>query len=186
MDISAFFPPVTEESKAKAMAELEALSDEEKKTALKHAQYFWCYFFAHFHDTLSVLVHGERLTSLVPKAIAGDKGAFCKAIQIDRSLLSYHPYFVQRRMQATENGETEFLCDIAYRERNPTFRGKIRYPALYIVFALLETVNWLNDLKHEEILDICDQAGLDRYQSRIEDVVYLTKRLNDYRRYQKT
>lgn len=185
LDISGFFPPDTEEEKAKALAGLETLSEEEKKTALKHAQYFWCYFFAHYHNTLSVLVHGERLTSLVPKAISGDKEAFCKAIQIDRSLLSYHPYFVQRRMQATENGETEFLGNIAYRESNPTFRGKIRYPALYIVFALLETVNWLGDLKHEEILDICDQANLDRYQNRIEDVGYLTKRLIEYRRNQR-
>lgn len=185
-DISGFFPPNNEEEKVKAMAEFEVLTDEQKIASTRCAQFFWSYYFAHFHNVLSVLVHGEKLTSLVPKAIAGGKEAFCKAIQIDRSLLSYHPYFVQRRMRATEDGESGFLRDIAYRENNPTFRGKIRYPALYIVFALLETLNWLDDLKHEEILNICDQAGLDRYQNRIEDVMYLTKRLNDYRQYQKS
>ncbi|MHB1052008.1 MAG: hypothetical protein ACYCZT_02895 [Thiobacillus sp.] len=186
LDISGFFPPENEEEKAKALAELELLSEDEKIDAVKRAQFFWSYFFAHFHNTLSVMVHGEKLTSLVPKAIAGDEGSFCKAIQIDRSLLSYHPFFVQRRMRAVEDSEQEFLRGIAYRERNPMMRGKIRFPALYIVFALLETVNWLDDLKHEEILDICDQANLDRYQSRIEDVGYLTKRLIEYRRNQIT
>lgn len=174
LDVSGFFPLETEHGKAKAVAEYEQLSEEDKIDATKHVQFFWSFFFTQFHNALSVMVHGEKLTSLVPRAIAGNEDAFCKAIQIDRSLLSYHPYFVQRRMQATEKGETEFLRNIAYRESNPTFRGKIRFPALYMVFALLETVNWLDDLKHGEILDICDQANLDRYQSRIEDALLST------------
>ena len=55
-----------------------------------------------------------------------------------------------------------------------------------MVFACLEASQWLDDFPHAEILDICDEAGLDRYENRIEDVNYLTKRLKDYRRFQKT
>ena len=55
-----------------------------------------------------------------------------------------------------------------------------------MLFGILESFQWLNDLKHEEILDICDEAGLDRYQNRIEDVNYITKRLAEYRRWQKS
>ena len=184
LDISGFFLPDTEEEKAKVIAAYEQLSEEDKTAVTKQGQYFWLFFFTHFHNTLSVLVHGQKLTSLVPKAIAGDPDAFCKAIQIDRSLLSYHPYFVSRRLLAAEEGEHDFLRAIAYRERNPVMRGRIRFSALYMLFALLETLGWLDDLKHEEILDICDQARLDRYQNRIEDVGYLTKRLIEYRRNQ--
>jgi len=39
---------------------------------------------------------------------------------------------------------------------------------------------------HDQILDMCDEAGLDRYQNRIEDANYLTQRLREYRQWQKT
>ena len=32
-----------------------------------------------------------------------------------------------------------------------------------------------HELKHNELLDLCDSARLDRFQNRIEDVNYLTK-----------
>lgn len=51
---------------------------------------------------------------------------------------------------------------------------------------MLESLGWLNDLTHSEILDICTAANLDRWENRIEDVNYLTKRLAGYRKYQKT
>lgn len=185
-DVSHFFPPEGEEAIARVKAEYEALSVEDRLIVDRRAQFFWSYFFAHFHNVLSVMIHGEKLTSLVSKTLAGDDQAFFKAVQVDRSLLTHQPYFVRRYREAAECGEAEFLKKIAYRQSNPTLRGKIRYPALYMVFALLETLNWLDDLKHEEVLDICDQAQLDHYQNRIEDVNYLTKRLIEYRRMQKT
>lgn len=126
------------------------------------------------------------MTSLVPRAMRGDDDAFLKAIQIDRQLLKAHPYFIERYATAFQKGEVEFLNNVSYRLTNPHLRGKILYPGIYVVFAILEVMGWLDDLTHEEILDICDAAGLDRWQNRIEDVNYLTKRLAGYRRYQKT
>jgi hypothetical protein len=72
-DISGFFPANTEEEKAKAIAEFEQLSAEEKSDATKRVQFFWSFFFAQFHNTLSVMVHGEKLTSLVPKVLTRDE-----------------------------------------------------------------------------------------------------------------
>ena len=55
-----------------------------------------------------------------------------------------------------------------------------------MVFAMLDAAGWLADgFTHDELLDICDEAGLDRYQNRIEDVNSLTKRIGEYRRWQK-
>jgi len=132
------------------------------------------------------MVHGSKMTSLVPKAIAGDEDSFFKAVQIDRMLLIHHPYFRERKALAQDNAEAGFLSRLSYRESSSPLKGKIQYPGLYMLFGILDAYQWLDDLKHDEILDICDAAGLDRYQNRIEDVNYITKRLIEYHRWQKT
>src|ERR1035437_2640919 len=168
-----------------ARDELAKLPEDERKETEKRGAFFWCFFFSSFFNTLSLMVHGTRMTSLVPRAIAGDDDAFLKAVQIDRMLLLHYPYFRDRKARAQSEGETEFLSKLGYRESNPPLRSKIRYPGLYMLFGLLESVQWLDELKHEEILELCDDAGLDLYQNRIEDVNNLTKRLGEYRLWKK-
>jgi len=53
-----------------------------------------------------------------------------------------------------------------------------------MLFALLEDTYWLDDLKHREILEICDELQLDRYGNRIESENALTKALRGYRKFQ--
>jgi hypothetical protein len=177
--------PKTDEEWATAARQFQLLSGPEKEQATKQAQWFWSGIFAYFHDVLSLMVHGTKLTALVEQAINGCTDAFGKAIQIDRSLLAHHPFFRQRRLEAHEKNDIKFLIKIAYREINPLLRGKIRYPGLYMVFACLDAANHLDDFTHAEILDICDEARLDRYQNSIGDVNYVTKRFREYRRKQK-
>ncbi|MES2366790.1 MAG: hypothetical protein V4563_12990 [Pseudomonadota bacterium] len=164
---------------------LAELPEDERKEAEKLGAFFWCFFFSSFFNTLSLMVHGTKMTSLVPRAIAGDDEAFLKAVQIDRMLLLHHPYFRDRKARAQNEGEMDFLSKLAYRESNPALRSKIRYPGLYMLFGMLESIRWLDELTHDELLDICDASGLDLYQNRIEDVSYLTKRLVEYRKWRK-
>lgn len=178
--------PETEEEWKEVEAQALALPPEEQQALYRQSVFWWSGVFGIFFDTVSLMVHGAKLSALVVRAISGDTDAFLKAVQMDRLLISHHPYFRHRRLLAQETGDLEFLAKLAYRERNPPLRGKIAYPALYMLFGILESVRWLDDLKHNEILDVCDAAGLHRYQNRIEDVNYLTKRLREYRRWQKT
>lgn len=178
-------PQSKEEWKA-AKEELDQLPEDERTEVIKRGTYFWSFLFSTFFNVLSLMVHGSRMTTLVPQAMAGDDDAFLKAIQIDRMLLLHHPYFRERKFRAQNDGDSEFLAKISYRESNPPLRSKIKYPGLYMLFGILETYRWLPDLPHDEILDICDAAELDRYQNRVEDVNYLTKRLIEYRKWQKT
>lgn len=163
----------------------EALPEDEKATEIRKAQYVLAYWFAYFYNTLSLMVHGQKLTTLVPLALQGDKEAFAKAVQIDRNLLTGHPYFKSTYERLLTGEDKDFLDAVLYRIGNPTTRGKIRFPALYMVFATLDSFKWLDDFTASEILDICDEAGLDRFQNRIEDEAYLNKRRAEYRRYQK-
>lgn len=178
--------PTTEEGWKEADKAFLALPADEQAILARQGSLLWAGIFGSLFNTLSLMVHGAKLTTLVPQAIAGDDEAFLKAVQIDRCLMSHHPYFSERKRRAQDEGEDAFLRALGYREANPSLRGKIRYPALYMLFGALEAVQWLGDLKHEELLDLCESAGLDRFQNRIEDVNYVTKRLLEYQRWKKS
>lgn len=184
--LEGMFPDTPEKEEAARLA-FDQLSDEDKAVASKRAAFFWIFFFASFYNHLSLMLHGRKLTVLVAQAKEGDEGAFCKAIHIEPRLLRHHPYFRERHLRAQENSETDFLKRIGYRLANSSLNGQIRYPGLYMVFAMLDASGWLDDgFTHEQILDMCEEAGLDRYQNRIEDTNYLTQRLREYRQWQKT
>lgn len=184
--LDVFKLPETTEELAAAKEVWSRLPDDEKAAAAKQASAFYAGLFGGFFNAVSLMVHGAKLTDLVPMAMRGDEAAFLKALQIDRRLLIHHLYFRDVKQRAQDEGNKELLSKIAYRETNPALRGKIRYPGLYMVFAILQSMRWLDDLTHAELLGVCDAAGLDRYQNRIDDVCYLTKRLGEYRRLQKS
>jgi len=172
-------PEITQE-------EFDALPEEERIAITHRAQSFLAFFYATFFNSVALMVHGQKLTALVPLALQGDKKAFCKAVQIDRNLLIGHPYFrdTYAKLQTGEN--PNFLSDVLTHINRPPIQGRICFPALYSLFATLDTFGWLNDFTAPEILDMCDEAGLDRYQNRIEDENYLIKRRIEYRKKQKT
>lgn len=178
--------PDSEEEWLKQEKYLQSLPEDEFAAATKASSFFFAGVFSHFFNTLSLMTHGATLVSLVKRAMEGDDEAFGKAIQVDRFILSHHPYFIDRKQRAQDEGDVVFLRSLAYREANPNLKGKIQYPALFMLFGILEIIGWLDELKHDEILNLCDDIGLDPYQCRIEDTNYLTKRLADYRRFQKT
>jgi hypothetical protein len=189
-EIDELFPDFPEnlssEEKSIHLAAYQEMPEEEKRDLQFRLSHLVMHVFLSVHNLLSVMVNGEKMTSLIPKAVNGDDDSFKKAVKIDRSLLSYHPYFIERYQKAQANCEAEFLRRLSHNHATPSLTGKISYPGLYIVFAMLESLGWLDNLTHSEILDICDAAGLDRWQNRIEDVNYVTKRLKGYRNYQKT
>jgi hypothetical protein len=179
------FSPKTETERENARKIHEALSEDERKLALITTQYLLIFLNASFYNMLSMMVHGQKLTTLVPLAMQGDKEAFCKAVQIDRNLLTGHPYFKETHARLIRGEDQNFHDLLQYRLSNPTTRGKIRFPALFIVFAVLQSFECLDELTAAEILDICDAAGLDRFQNRIEDENNLVRRRIDYRTMQR-
>lgn len=179
----AFKLPRTVEEEQQALAQFEMLPLEERAEAIKIAQHIWMGTLTMFFQSLSVMVHGEKLTSLVAQAKNGNDWAFCKAVQIDKRILTTIPYFRQRFERATLEGDQDFCDALAYRLQCPPYKGKIRHKSLWMAFAFLDLVGLLDTLKHQEILDICDSAGVGGFANRIEDVKHLSKRLADFRRF---
>lgn len=179
----AFEFPKTPAAEKRAQVQFDALPKEDQAEAVRMAQHLWMGFLAGFFQNVSVMVHGEKLTSLVAQAKAGSDEAFCKAVQIDKRILTTIPYFKQRFEQAALEGDQNFSDALTYRLRCPLYQGKIRHKSLWMAFAFLDMVGLLDTLKHQEILDLCDDAGVGGYANRIEDVKHLSKRLADFRRF---
>jgi hypothetical protein len=140
-------------------------------------------FLAGFFQNVAVMVHGEKLTSLVAQAKAGSDDAFCKAVQIDKRILTTIPYFKQRFDRSTLERDRNFMDALAYRLQCPPYKGKIRHKSLWMAFSFLDLTGLLDTLKHQEILELCDDAGVGGFANRIEDVKHLSKRLADFRRF---
>ena len=177
--------PKSTKAREDAIREFLALPDNERQEAIKSCQYFLSSFLASFYQNLSVMVHGEKLTALVAQAIAGNDEAFAKAIQIDRRILTEYPYFRERFIRAQMDGDSGFYDLISYRVNSAPYRGKIRYKTLWLTFSVLDAAGLLDELKHREILEICDEAGVGGWENRIQDVKYLSKRIKEYRTFQK-
>lgn len=174
--------PEKEQAAQKAFSEL---STEEQAKTVKQAQLMIAAFLAMFFNSISIMVHGRKLTDLVHAAEDGDDDAFGLAVQVDKRILSALPYFKERHEKAITQGEIDFLDKLHYRLTSPLLRGRIRYRTLWLTFAVMEESGHLDgSLKHREILDICDEAGVGGYRNRIEEVGYLSKRLREYREFQ--
>jgi len=179
-----FHLPKTPEEEQEAKKLFDSLSEEEQHELCKRAGCFWVFYMISLHDYIAMMVHRKKMTQLVAEAIAGDDDSLYLAAQIDPSVMRYIPYFQEREDRAYREGDSNFLDKLAYRKRIPPLQSKIRFPLLYLLFSMLDGMNLLDDLTGEELLDICDDAGLDRWQNRIDDVGYLNKRKAEYRRFQ--
>lgn len=176
--------PKTPDEQKRAEAAFNALTKEEQKETTQFWQYFMMAFLASFHQSLSVMVHGEKLTSLVSQAKSGNDKAFAKAVQIDKRILFAIPYFKQRFADANIQGDRKFTEEVGAHLQRPPYKGKIRHKSLYLAFAFLDMAGLLGTMKHKELLDLCNEAGLDSHANRIDDVKNLSKRLAEFRAFQ--
>lgn len=175
----------TPEQEADAHAAYEALPAEERAEVTRSMQLLLAGVFAVFYEQLALMVHGERMTSLVAQAKAGDDTAFAKAVQIDGRVLTEIPHFRERYARARLADETEFLSRVWRRQVAPPYKGRIEHKALYLMFAFLDSVGLLKSFTHRELLDLYDELGVAGKRRRIEDEKNMGKRLAEYRRFQK-
>lgn len=148
-----------------------------------HDKIVFTAFLVLFHDIISFLVHGRRITNLVQSAINGDDEAFCLAVQTDRLTLTI-PYFRERALKALElqtDEDARFIYNFAYRMQNSVLRGKIKHRKVWIALLLLDSMNLLDgSLTRTELLAMLDKAGIEGVGS--ED--NLSRMLRKFRAYQ--
>lgn len=121
-----------------------------------------------FYNDLSVAVHGESIVVLIQKAVSqNDIDALTKAIQIDRTILSYFSKLIEKKHL---EGDSNFFDAISYRVKNPPAKGKVKYPILWILFKdLLHFKCLRKDVTSKQILDLYNEAVNEFPQFIIDD-----------------
>ncbi len=174
------------EARMLAEQQWNAIPADEQQRIFRFHQYTYSFCLASFHNYLALMVHGKKMTQLVGEAMAGSDHSFCLAVHIDKTIIDHIPYFKERYQRAKQEGDQYFLEAVGKSIAKPHLCGRIRHRLLFMLFALLEGTNWLDSLKHREILDVCDQLELDQYAQKIETENALTKRLIEYRQFQQS
>lgn len=121
-----------------------------------------------FYNDLSVAVHGESIVVLIQKAVSqNDVDALTKAIQIDRTILSYFSKLIEQKHL---EGDANFFDALSYRVKNPPAKGKVKYPLLWILFKDLLHFRCLRkDVTSKELLDLYNDAVNEFPQFIIDD-----------------
>lgn len=170
---------------AGAEARFSRLSAKEQEIEIVRGQNLWMSMLAYFHEVFAVLMYGEKMTSLVPKALNGDDIAFRKAVRIDKNLLFSHNYFRGRYERALAEQDADFLRPLLSNMGLPPFGGRIIYPGFYALFALLENFNCFDAFTHAELLDISVEAKFsDWHGGEVFDVVTVSKLIHNYKSFQ--
>lgn len=177
-------PTDSPEAMAKARVEFEAMDAPTQKASIEFLQKLMLVVLIQFYEYLSIAVHGEKLSSLVAQAKTGDDKAFGKAIQIDGRILTVIPYFKERYARARLEDQEHFLEMVARKTSSPPYKGKIEHKALWMMFAFLDAAKLLGITKHAELLDLYNQCQPNA-EKHIFDVKILSKRLAEYRRFQR-
>lgn len=171
---------------ATEMARWNEMPEAEQTRTARFLQYAMAGGLAMFFEYLSIAVHGEKLSSLVQRAVRGDDAAFGKAVQIDGRTLVVLPYFKERYARAVSVHEATFLHMVGQKQTAPAYKGRLRHKTLFMAFALLEGCGLLARFTGEQLLDFCWEVGIGaRDGNRIDDVKNLQKRLTQYRHFQK-
>lgn len=167
-----------------AQATLEVLGIQNQIEDSKNESAFFAFIIAHIFNLFSVMVNGQKLTYLVPKAVTGDDDCFIRAIKIDRNLLVAHPYFKNRFEIAQCTGEIRFIKKISNTIASPHLKGKIKNSGLYFIFSLLDIFKILDKFTHSEILELYQNVSLHSPNHEIYDTSTISKHLKTYRKLQ--
>lgn len=173
-----------DEVKPLTQQEFDALSDAERMKVVGELQRFFAFCMPMLLNYLALMVHRKSLYQLVAEAIKGDDDSFLKAIQIDKTVLTTIPYFIERNRLAADDGNFPFQRQINTYRNKPIFVSRTQYPLLWLVFAILDDANLLSEFEKdkETLLDLCQRLGAYGPKNDNADVMSFNRRLREFKR----
>lgn len=119
-------------------------------------------------DLTALLVFGERIFSLVNKALSGDIESFSKVIQIDPSAAKNIPEFKLIIGDAYASEKSDLLDSINYRKNNFVGRSRFNYHHIFMLFYVLDMLQLLDRMTNRQVLDLYIESGLNSYEEILE------------------
>ncbi len=156
-----------------------SLSAEERTQETTRATLLLYSVVTQFCHYCGLMTFGRSLCDLVADAVAGDDIAFCKAVQLDKTVLYSIPYFRERLARAQLSADLAFLQRLSTAVTGKQLAGYIKHKELMIVFAILDDEGML-ELPAEELFDLCEELGIYGQRFGIFDVGSFRKRRSYY------
>jgi len=128
---------------------------------------------------LALMSYGKSMGRLIQEAEEGDDKSFCKAIRIDRTVLTDVPYFRKRIIKAQLSMDKTFLGRFSRAITAKPILTKFTYRKLSILFFMLEQYGYL-DIELKPLLGICEEVGVYGRRFGIYDENSLSKKRNKY------
>jgi hypothetical protein len=169
-------PVITEQDAKDRWA---ALGPEERVDETTRATLLLYAVITQFCHYCGLMTFGRSLCDLVADAIAGDDIAFCKAVQLDKTILYSIPYFRERLARAQLSADLVFLQKLSTAITGKQLAGYIKHKELMFVFAILDDEGMLG-LPAEELFDLCEELGIYGQRFGIFDVGTFRKRRSYY------
>jgi hypothetical protein len=172
-----------------SQAQFDAMPEEEKKRLVADVQRLLTFFMPSMFNLFAKIVHGKSLFQLVAEAKEDEFQSFLDAIQIDKSILTTIPYFVDVNHRAADESNLQVQRQIATYRNKPIFQGNIRYLPLWLVFSILDDMMLLEEYEKdlESFAQLCQNLRV-YGPPPDEDVVDLEAfkgRLKDYRQHRR-
>jgi hypothetical protein len=172
-----------------SQAQFDAMPEEEKKRYIENIQRFLTFFMPSMFNLFAKIVHGKSLFQLVAEAKDENFQSFLDAIQIDKSILTTIPYFIEVNHRAADEVDLKTQRQIATYRNKPIFQGNIRYLPLWLVFSILDDMMLLEEYERdlESFARLCQNLRV-YGPPPDEDVVDLEAfkgRLTDYRQHRR-
>lgn len=166
-----------------SQAQFDALPEEEKKRLIADIQRFFTFFMPSMFNLFAKIVHGKSLFQLVAEAKKNNFQSFLDAIQIDKSILTTIPHFIDINHRAADEGDLKTQRQIATYRNKPIFQGNIRYLPLWLVFSILDDMMLFEEYEKEleSFAQLCqslrvygpppdeDVVDLEAFKGRIKD-----------------
>ncbi|MBU1691650.1 MAG: hypothetical protein KJ958_00235 [Gammaproteobacteria bacterium] len=167
-----------------AQKEFDSLNDDEKTERIKQSQISIGCLMPIMFNYLAIMVHRKSMFQLVAEAINGDDESFLKAIQIDKTVLTAIPHFVERNLQAARDGDFAFQRRLNTYRNKPITVSRPQYPTLWLLFAAVEEMNLLEDFEvdKDSFFNLCEEVGAYGFSNGVEDVQSFSRRLRDYKK----
>jgi hypothetical protein len=165
----------TAEAKSAASLAFEALAESERHAVVHFWQQFMMAAIAMLFQHLSLMVHGQKLTTLVAKAKTGDDAAFLKAVQVDKRILTELEYFRSRYARADLRGDRAFITSVARKLEAPPYIGKTQHKKLWVALYLLDACRLLHAYSARELLDMLQETGIVDDDEPIDDETSMNK-----------
>lgn len=168
-------------------AEFDALPEEQRNKLIAQVQQMLAFLLPMVFNYFAHIVHGKSMYQLVAEAKAGEWDSFLKAIQIDKSVLTTIPYFIDLNHRVADDIDLSNLQrQINTYRHKPIFVSRIRYPTLWLVFALLDEMNIFEEFERdmEYFANLCQKLRVygPPPEMDVVDVESFESRLKDYKK----